>query len=66
MEDHTWIYKIIADSSCGKNSYQHNRHIDATYSLAIGNVWDQCIWLQYTPADSREETLLDPLSCVGI
>ncbi|XP_075354148.1 glutamate-rich protein 1 isoform X1 [Mycteria americana] len=65
-ENDTWVYKIVADSSCRKNSYQLIRHTAATGGVAAGNVWDRHIQLQHTPANSKEETSLDPLSCVGM
>ncbi|KAM6207443.1 glutamate-rich protein 1 [Sarcoramphus papa] len=65
-ENDTWVYKVVADSSCRKNRYQLIRHTTATGGVAAGNVWDQYIQLQHTPANSKEETSLDPLSCVGM
>ncbi|XP_055570118.1 glutamate-rich protein 1 [Falco cherrug] len=64
-ENDTWVYKVVADSSCRKNRYQLVRHLAATGSGATGNVWDQYIQLQHTPANSKE-TSLDPSSCIGM
>ncbi|XP_059687751.1 glutamate-rich protein 1 [Gavia stellata] len=65
-ENDTWVYKVVADSSCRKNCYQLLRHTAATDSVAVGNVWDQYIQLQHTPANSKDKTSLDPFSCVGM
>eukprot|EP00076_Gallus_gallus_P019812 XP_015140322.1 glutamate-rich protein 1 isoform X1 [Gallus gallus] len=65
-ENDTWVYKVAADSSCRKNSYQLIRRTAATGSLAPGHVWDQSLQLQHTPAGSTEETFRDPLSCAGM
>ncbi|KAM9562672.1 glutamate-rich protein 1 isoform 3-T3 [Guaruba guarouba] len=65
-ENDTWVYEVVADSSCRKTCYQFVRHSAATGSIATGNVWDQYIQLQYTPANSTEETSPDPLSCTGM
>ncbi|KAM6138225.1 glutamate-rich protein 1 [Phoenicopterus ruber ruber] len=65
-ENDTWVYKIVADSGCRKNRYQLLRHPAAAGGIAAGDVWDQYIQLQHAPADSKEETSLDPLSCLGM
>ncbi|XP_042670959.1 glutamate-rich protein 1 isoform X2 [Centrocercus urophasianus] len=62
-ENDTWVYKVAADSSCRKDSYQLIGRTAATGSLAPGHTWDQPLQLQYTPAGSTEETFCDPLSC---
>ncbi|XP_072188525.1 glutamate-rich protein 1 isoform X2 [Excalfactoria chinensis] len=65
-ENDTWVYKVAADSSCRKNSYQLIGRSAATGSLAPGRVWDQSLQLQHAPAGSTEETFHDPLSCAGM
>ncbi|XP_074905344.1 glutamate-rich protein 1 isoform X2 [Buteo buteo] len=65
-ENDTWVYKVVADSSCRKNRCQFIRHTAATDGIAAGNVWDQYIQLQHTPANSKEEISLDLLSCLGM
>ncbi|KAK2533947.1 hypothetical protein Q9233_004484 [Columba guinea] len=65
-ENDTWVYKVVADSSCRKNRYQPIRHAAAAGGRAPGHVWGQYIQLQHTPADPEEEASLAPLSRAGL